>query len=77
MENPWATATERANKFIRMDRNLARELASLSKHQAHDEKLAAAIESGGVYSLRQQRYDMKLRRELSRDWERPPVEQPW
>ena len=60
-----------------MDRNLARELGSLSKHQAHDEKLAEAIESGRVYGLRQQRYDMTLRRELGQDWERPPVEKSW
>jgi len=77
MEDPWATAAQRANKFARIDPELGRRLASLSKHQAHDDKLAFAIEAGRIYGLRQQKFDMNLRQQLNRDWQRPPVEHSW
>lgn len=76
MQTPWATAAERMNRFARMDRSLARDLAELSKHQARDDKLASAIESGRVYGVRQQKYDMTLRRELNKDWRQPPTADP-
>ena len=60
-----------------MDRALTRRLGALSKHQAYDDKIAAAYESGRVYGLRQQKYDMRLKRELDKDWRRAPTEHSW
>ena len=60
-----------------MDQRLGRQLAELSKLQAHDNKLAFALESGRIYGLRQQKYDMVLKRELNKDYRRPPVEKMW
>ena len=74
---PWATAQERLNKFVRNDRWLVGELNDLSKDQSNDTKLAWALESGRVYGLRQQKCDMRLKRQLNRDYRRPPVEAMW
>ena len=60
-----------------MDRAVARRLGAVSKHLAYDDKIAVAYESGRVYGLRQQKYDMRLKRELDRDWRRAPTEHHW
>jgi len=60
-----------------MDRYLAAQLTELSKDQANDLKLEAAVEAGRVYGLQQQRYSMILKRELNRDWRTAPVEKDW
>ena len=73
----WMTASERMNRFARMDRNLANRLNDLSEHQARENKLAVAIESGRVYGLRAQKYGMLLKREIDKDWRNPPVEKAW
>ena len=52
-------------------------LGALSMHQTHDDKLAFAIEAGRVYGLRQQKYDMALKRQLNRDVRRPHTEEMW
>jgi hypothetical protein len=52
-------------------------LGALSEHQARDDKLAFAIEAGRVYGLRQQKYDMVLKRQLNRDVRRPHTEEMW
>ena len=74
---PWAPANETFNRFARMDRHLARKLNALSEHQAYEEKLASAIESGRAYGLRQQALSMHLKKELNVDMRRPPVEKMW
>ena len=77
MENPWAGAQELFKKNARIDRNVARRLATLSKQEVRDDKLAFAIEAGRVYGLRQQKYDMQLKRELNKAWRRAPTEHAW
>ena len=76
-DNPWQTAQEAFNKYARTDHQQGLRLAELSKRQVRNDKLAWAIESGRVYGLRQQKYDMALRRQLNADWRRAPVEQHW
>ena len=71
------TASERLNRFARMDRNLAKQLNDLSEHQARENKLAFAIESGRIYGLRAQKCDMHLKRQLTQQWRAPPVEHMW
>ena len=73
----WMTASERMNRFARTDTSLARRLNDLSEHQARENKLAFAIESGRIYGLRAQKCDMHLKRELNKDWRRPPVQDSW
>jgi len=76
-DNPWAGAQEAFNKFARQDREVAQKLNNLSQHEARDNKLAFAIEEGRVYGLRQQKYDMVLKKQLNRDYKRPPVAPMW
>ena len=73
----WMTASERMNRFARMDTNLTRRLNDLSEHQARENKLAFAIESGRIYGLRAQKCNMLLKRQLNSEWRRPPVAEPW
>jgi hypothetical protein len=47
-----------------MDPNLRRDLNSLSKGQSRDDKIALKLEEGRIYGLRQEYYDMKLKRGL-------------
>jgi hypothetical protein len=49
-----------------MDAGLMQDLASLSKDQARDDKIAFKLEEGRVYGLRQQYYENKLARDLGR-----------
>ena len=44
MSVDWQTASERLNKFVRSDPQLRQELASLSKAQARDDKIAFKLE---------------------------------
>ena len=74
---PWGSGQDLFNKHVRMDRHLAGQLAELSKDQANDTKLEAAVEAGRVYGLQQQRYAMILKKELNRDWRTAPVEKDW
>ena len=74
---PWAPAQEVFNKFARMDRTLVQKLNNLSENQAHHDKLAFALESGRIYGLRQQKYNMVLKRQLDMHMKRPPVEDKW
>ena len=72
------TASEHLNRFARIDRNLAKRLNALSEHQARENKLAFAIESGRIYGLRAQKCDLHLKRQLPREWRRAsPVEDMW
>ena len=78
MSCDWRSAAERMNQFAHMDPNLRRELNSLSKGQSRDDKLAFKLEEGRIYGLRQEYYDMKLKRDLVRFLRREdPTEEHW
>jgi len=77
MHSNWMTASERLNRHVHMDNNLGRRLAELSMQDAHETKLAFALESGRIYGLRQQKYNNILRKQIHKDWQRPPVERMW
>ena len=57
----WTTVSEKMNRFARIDTSLARRLNDLSEHQARENKLAFAIESGRIYGLRAQKCNMLLK----------------
>jgi hypothetical protein len=76
-DNPWAPAQERFNRNARMDRQQAMRLNALSVHQSSDDKLAYDVEAGRIYGLRQQKYDMLLKKQLNLDYRKPPVEHMW
>jgi hypothetical protein len=78
MSCDWRNAAERLNQFAHMDPNLRRELNSLSKAQSRDDKIAFKLEEGRIYGLRQEYYDMKLKRDLVRFLRRDdPTEEHW
>ena len=66
MSVDWQTASERLNRFVRMDAGLRQDLAKVSKDQARDDKIAFKLEEGRVYGLRQQYYENRLARDLGR-----------
>ena len=70
MSCDWRSAAERLNEFAHMDPNLRRDLNSLSKAQSRDDKIAFKLEEGRIYGLRQDYYNMKLRRDLERSLRR-------
>ena len=74
-DNPWPTAADRLNKYVRMDTRLAKQLNELSDDQSSEVKLAHSIEHGRCYGLQQQYYQMVLRRQLNR--EKVEVQAPW
>ena len=73
----WMTASERLNQFAHMDTNLGKRLAELSAQDAYENKMTYALESGRIYGLRQEKYDHILRRQITKDWQNPPVERMW
>ena len=77
MTSSWMTASERLKLFAPMDTNLGKRLAELSIQDVYENKMIYALESGRIYGLRQQKYDHILRRQLHKDWQRPPVERMW
>jgi len=74
-DDPWMGPQQVFNKFSRIGRELASRLNSLNSHQAKDDKLAFAIESGKIYGLQQQFYEMRLKRKLNQ--QHPPTEDMW
>ena len=76
-QGPWAPAQEAFNKFARLDPRQGQRLRELSARMARDDKMAFAIEAGRIYGLRQQKYNMTLKKQLNRDCKQPPVEQMW
>jgi hypothetical protein len=74
---PWGTAQSLYNRNVSLDRRLAGKLNELSEEQANAEKIVTAIEAGSVYGLRQQRYDMRLKKQLNRQWRHPEVQAMW
>ena len=69
--SPFGGIAERANNFARQDRTLARHLAALSEQEAMDSRLAVAIEAGRVYGMRQQKYDMLLKKQVNQQAKHP------
>lgn len=66
MSVDWQSAAERLNQFASQDPSLRQELNALSKAQSRDDKIAFKLEEGRTYGMRQQFYDNKLKRDLSR-----------
>ena len=66
MSVDWRSAAERLNQFASQDPSLRQELNALSKAQSRDDKIAFKLEEGRTYGMRQQFYDNKLKRDLSR-----------
>ena len=66
MSTDWQTAAERMNRFANVDRGLRQKLCELSKAEARDDKIAAKLEDGRSYGMRQQFYENTLRRQLAR-----------
>ena len=78
MSCDWRSASERLNEFAHMDPNLWRDLNSLSKAQARDDKIAFKLEEGRIYGLRQECYNMRLKRDLARYLRHDdPTEEHW
>ena len=66
-DDAWQPAQAHFNKFARLDHSLGEQLRLLSQRQSHDTKMTEAIEHGRIYGLQAQKYDMILKRQLSRD----------
>ena len=77
MSSDWQTASERLNRYVRQDHALGVKLATLSKEQSRNDKIAVRLEEGRVYGLRQQYYNFMLERALASDMKKPPVESHW
>ena len=78
MSVDWRSAAERLNQFAHMDPSLRRELNSLSRAEARDDKLAFKLEEGRIYGLRQEFYENKLKRDLARSLRRGDItEEHW
>jgi len=66
MSVDWRSAAERLNQFASQDPSLRQELNALNKAQSRDDKIALKLEEGRTYGMRQQFYDNKRKRDLSR-----------
>ena len=78
MSVDWQSASERLYRYWNMDADLRHDLAQLSKEQARDDKLAIKLEEGRTYGMRQQFYQNKLKRDLTRSLRRHDVtEEHW
>ena len=66
MSADFRNASDRFNAFRAFDVDLQHDLAQLCKEQARDDKLAEKLEAGRIYGLRQEYYEMKLKRDLAR-----------
>ena len=74
---PWQTAASLFNRNVGLDHQVAKRLKRLSEAQANDAKLAWAIESGRTYGMRAQKCDLRLQKELGKQWRRAPTERMW
>jgi len=72
-DNPWPTVGEVLNRHVTQDPDLGRRLATLSKMQAQNARLAFKIEEGRMYPLRQETYTRRLRAQL----EKPRTQPMW
>ena len=78
MSADFRNASERLRQFASLDPGLRGELNTVCKAQSRDDKLAFKLEEGRIYGLRQEYYDMKLKRDLVRFLRREdPTEEHW
>ena len=78
MSVDWQSASERLHRYLNLDADLRHDLVALGKEQALDDKLAFKLEEGRTYGMRQQLYEMKLRKDLARSLRRQDVtEEHW
>ena len=78
MSTDWRSAADRLNNIASADPGVRRKLCELSKAEARDDKLSAALEQGRTYGMRQQYYDTILKRQLARALRRNDlVEEHW
>jgi len=78
MSVDWQSASERLHRYLNLDADLQHDLVALGKEQARDDKLAFKLEEGRTYGMRQQFYEMKLRKDLARSLRRQDVtEEHW
>ena len=78
MSADFRNAAERLHQFAHMDPVLRSELNTLCKGQSRDDKIAFKLEEGRIYGLRQEYYDMKLKRDFVRFLRRDdPTEEHW
>jgi hypothetical protein len=78
MSVDWQSASERLHHYLHLDADLRHDLVALGKEQARDDKLAFKLEEGRTYSMRQQYYENKLKRDLARTLRRTDItEQHW
>ena len=75
MSDPWMSARDRLNQYVSLDPVLRARMAELSADQAHNDKLAFALESGRSYPMRQEYYNMRLKQQLDR--QHPGTETAW
>ena len=66
MSVDWQSASERLHHYLHLDADLRHDLVALGKEQARDDKLAFKLEEGRTYGMRQQFYEMKLRKDLTK-----------
>ena len=78
MSVDWQSASDRLNRFRFLDANLRSDLSKLCIAQSRDDKLAFKLEEGRTYGMRQQYYDNKLKRDLTRTLRRTSItEEHW
>ena len=78
MSVDWQSASDRLNRFRYLDGNLRYDLSKLCEAQSRDDKLAFKLEEGRTYGMRQQYYDNKLKRDLTRTLRRTSItEEHW
>ena len=78
MSVDWQSASDRLNRFRFLDANLRYDLSKLCVAQSRDDKLAFKLEEGRTYGMRQQYYDNKLKRDLTRTLRRTSItEEHW
>ena len=62
----WGAAAERLKQVASQGPRLRRGRNALGKAQSRDDKIALKLEEGRTYGMRQQFYDNKRKRDLSR-----------
>ena len=72
-DNQWATAAGRLNKHVDQNNRLGRHLSELSQQMSNESKIAFRLEEGRIYGLMAQKYNMLLKKQLTRQWKKPPV----
>ena len=77
MNTDWRTPQEVFQQNSDLDPHLRAERNHLLQQQAHETKLATAIEAGRCYGLRAQKSQMQLKKQLTTLLRHPPVSPMW